>query len=207
MASTNDAPFQKQAPWRAPFLETISKMDSPEFVLSTLHSAGEGYPTPHVPHARYCIFRGMWAELPENKHNEAEKNPRVFESDLPTFTTDVRMEKVGELFGTSAGHATKREQVLGSGGGGPIEAVFWEKEEGVQWRIKGFCFVVDSGDIESSNDSGVRTVKTAVGEWMRTVDESKKGEWSWAREVEGQFGNLSPGMRGTYISCNIPHTY
>jgi pyridoxamine 5'-phosphate oxidase len=178
-------------------------MDSPEFVLSSLDVApsNSDSPTTYLPRARYCIFRGMWAELPENSHNSADKNPRVYESDLPTLTTDVRMEKVGQFFSTSAGKAESDYQVQGSGGGGPVEAVWWIKDEGVQWRVKGSAFVV-STDMEEDNEgqgrSGVKTVKSKVGAFMRVADgmEGKEGEWSWSREVTGHFGNLSPGMRG-----------
>ena len=176
-------------------------MDSPEFVLSTLHTAPNDSPVPFVPHARYCIYRGMWAELPENKHNDAEKNPRVFETDLPTFTTDVRMEKVGEIFGTSAGHADREELTKGSGGGGPVEAVWWVKDVMIQWRIKGEAFIVSDdveGSEQSDTSSGVRTVKSELGKRMRLVDANKEGEWSWKREITGHFGNLSPGMRGSF---------
>ena len=157
----------------------------------------------------------MWAELPPNKHNTAERNPsEMFESELPTFTTDVRMEKVGELFGSSAGHAEREEQVQGSGGGGPLEAVWWVKETMTQWRIKGEGYMVASADIEredgdgGKDSSGVRTVKSEVGRRMRRVGGGVSGDgtekekdkgWSWAREVRGHFGNLSPGMRGMLL--------
>lgn len=148
----------------------------------------------------------MWATLPENKHNEAEKNPRVFEADCPTFTTDVRMEKVGEVFGSSAGKARKDEEVQGSGGGGPVEAVWWVKDKGVQWRVRGHAFVVGN-DIEGSGEesSGVRTVKSEVGKRMRIVDASKEGEWSWKRELDGHFGNMSPTMRGKLLSLCLAY--
>jgi len=177
-------------------------MDSPEFVLSTLTKAPANSPTPYLPRARYCIYRGFWAELPENKHNDAAKNPRTFESEMPTFTTDVRMEKVGQIFGSSAGKADKEELVQGSGGGGPVEAVWWVKEEGImtQWRFKGHAFVVGP-DIEDQTDSsGVRTVKSELGSSMRCVEPGKEGEWSWLKEMDGHFGNLAPGMRGTFAA-------
>ncbi len=99
-------------------------MDSPEFVFTSLHPApNKDSPVPYVPRARTCIFRGFFAELPENKHNEAPQNERVFESDLLTLTTDVRMQKVPEIFGSSAGKGSV-DQSQGSGGGGPVEAVF-----------------------------------------------------------------------------------
>lgn len=185
------------APWRSQFMNHLSKMDSPEFVLASLLSAdSKDSPTPYVPRARTCIFRGLWAELPENKHNEAPQNERVYESDLLTFTTDVRMSKVPEIFASSQGHGVK-EQSQGSGGGGPVEAVFWVKEVKTQWRISGTAFIVGT-DIEGDGEesSGVRTVKSEVGQRMRVLREEGKEEWSWGKELTAHFGNCSPGMRG-----------
>jgi hypothetical protein len=199
MSSTvPDATALPKAPWKSLFNEHISKMPSPQFVLGTVAAAPKGAPTPYVPRVRYCIFRGFWTELPENKHNDAERNPKVFESDCPTFTTDVRMEKVGQLFGSGPGHAEKDEQTQGSGGGGPIEAVWWvEGETQTQWRIKGRAFIVGN-DIEGTEQSsGVRTVLSEVGKRMRVVDAGKEGDWSWGRELTASFGNQSPGIKGS----------
>ncbi|KAI9830637.1 MAG: hypothetical protein M1819_005447 [Sarea resinae] len=199
MATTTPrAARTEAAPWRADFLEHLSKMKPPEFVLSTLHAAPKGSPTPYLPRARYCVFRGFWAELPENKHNEAPQNERVYESDLPTFTTDVRMDKVSDLFGSSAGHGSP-SQSHGSGGGGPIEAVWWAKDDMTQWRVRGEAYVVGP-DIEGSGEesSGVRTVKSIVGSRMRIVKEGETKTWSWTRELDAHFGNCSPGMRGSF---------
>jgi pyridoxamine 5'-phosphate oxidase len=188
------------APWKQLFHEHISKMKSPEFVLGTLDNAPKGSPTPYVPRVRFCIFRGFWAELPENKHNDAERNPQIFASDCPTFTTDVRMEKVGQIFATSAGHAHSNDQIQGSGGGGPVEAVYWITETGTQWRIKGRAFVI-ADDIEGGEESsGVRTVKSELGKRMRVLEEGKEGDWSWQKELTGFFGNQSPGIKGTFLS-------
>ncbi|KAF2265783.1 hypothetical protein CC78DRAFT_460644 [Lojkania enalia] len=186
------------AAWKSLFLQHIAKMPSAEFVLSTLDATPTGSPTPYVPRARFCIFRGFWTELPENKRNDAERNPRVYESDLLTFTTDVRMEKVGQIFSTSAGHPERAEHTQGSGGGGPVEAAFWIKETGTQWRVKGRAFVI-ADDIEGSEESsGVRTVKSEVGRRMRIVDDAKLEEWSWVRELTANFGNQSPGIKGSF---------
>ncbi|CZS88751.1 hypothetical protein WAI453_010631 [Rhynchosporium graminicola] len=187
------------APWRPLFLSHVSKMASPEFVFSSLHPAqSKDSPVPYLPRARYCVFRGMWAELPENKRNTAPQNERVYESELLTLTTDVRMEKVPEIFASSAGHG-KVSQSQGSGGGGPVEAVFWIKDVGTQWRIRGEAFIVGR-DIEGEGDesSGVRTVKSEVGGRMRIVKEEGKEAWSWSKELTAHFGNLSPGMRGSF---------
>jgi len=209
MSTTTTHLTTPPTPWKSDFLSHLTHMPSPEFVLATLHPSSKSptpvptttptppSSTPYLPRLRYCIYRGMWGELPENKHNTAPKNARVYESEMPTFTTDVRMEKVPELFASSAGKAEKEEQVQGSGGGGPCEAAFWIKETGTQWRMKGTAWVVGQ-DIEGEGTSGVRTVKSEVGRRMRIVDEEKagKGEWSWEKELTAHFGNCSPGMRG-----------
>jgi pyridoxamine 5'-phosphate oxidase len=106
------------------------------------------------------------------------------------------MSKIPEIFASSAGHGDV-SQSQGSGGGGPVEAVFWVKETQTQWRVSGVAFVV-AGDVEGSGEesSGVRTLKSEVGERMRCLDEERKGEWSWERELSAHFGNVSPGMRG-----------
>ena len=140
----------------------------------------------------------MWGELPENSHNEAPQNPQVYESEMPTFTTDARMEKVTDIFTSSPGHASDPEQMQGSGGGGPVEAVFWIKEKGTQWRISGTAYVVaeDIEGKEGEKSSGVRTVKSEVGARMQPVGE--EGNWSWGTELTAHFGGVSPGMRGTW---------
>ena len=199
MSTTTTQLTVPPTPWKSTFYEHLSKVSSPEFVFSSLHPASSNSPTPYVPRARYCIYRGMWTELPENKHNTAPQNPRVYESDMPTFTTDVRMQKVGELFSSSAGHAEKEEQTQGCGGGGPCEAVFWIKETGTQWRIKGSGWIVGP-DVEGEPTSGVRTLKSEIGRRMKIVDAEKHeaGEWSWGKELTAHFGNCSPGMRGWF---------
>ena len=128
------------------------------------------------------------------------------------------MQKVGQIFATSAGHASSDEQVQGSGGGGPVEAVWWIKDTGTQWRVRGEAFVVGE-DIEDTKEgegsSGVRTVRSEVGRRMRRVDEGERkgeegeGDWSWGRELTAHFGNCSPGMRGmlqiSLTSSIYPH--
>jgi pyridoxamine 5'-phosphate oxidase len=145
----------------------------------------------------------MWASLPENGHNRAARNEKVYESDMLTFTTDARMEKVAQLFASSAGRgATEHSQ--GTGGGGLVEAVFWIKDVMTQWRFKGEAYIVAADDVEGQGgqgedeSSGMRMVKSRLGERMRVLREEGKRGWSWSREVGAHFGNLSPGMRGSF---------
>lgn len=196
MTSHNPTPTHT-APWKPLFQNHLELIGGPsaEFVLSTVTAAG-------LPSARYCIQRGFWACLPDNPHNKLPKNPAVYESDCPVFTTDARMSKTYDLFATGKGRGTREQSLSGSGGGGPVEAVYWIKDVKVQWRVRGRCWLVSAEDVEGEGEqnSGTVSVKAQVGRYMRKVGEHEKkdGEWSWRREVENWFENLSPLMRGTF---------
>lgn len=190
------------APWRAAFLEHLSKVDSPVFVLSTLHSAHAkgkaGSPAHYSPRARYCVFRALWGEQNVDERNPAPRNEKVYESELITITTDVRMEKVPEIFASAPGGSNEKDSWKGSGGGGPVEAVWWIKETMTEWRIRGPAYVV-APDIDEEGE-GARAVKSALKPRMRVIkgQEGKEGDWSWSRELTTQFGNMSPAMRGQF---------
>ena len=69
-----------------------------------------------------------------------------------------------------------KDQIQGSGGGGPVEAVYWVTETGTQWRIRGRAYII-ADDIETDGDSsGVRTVKSEVGKRMKVLDRTREGE-------------------------------
>lgn len=185
MSSTTKA--TATAPWRANFLADIAKMDQPSFTLTTLHQPSSSASA--SPRGRTCIYRGLWASLPPNDKNQAPKNPDLWESDLPVLTTDVRMDKVPDFF-PPGGNASS------SGGGGPVEAMWWVVETQTQWRVRGRAWVLAPGDIggESSSAQGTRD---AVGARMVKTGEGKE-EFDWEKEVVAQFGNLGPGMRGSF---------
>lgn len=179
------------APWRAKLLSDVDKMDQPSFTFTSLHPSASSAPTPR---GRTCIFRGLWATLPHNDKNKAPRNPPVYESDLPVLTTDARMDKVPEIF--ASGEAA--QEISRSGGGGPVEAMFWAASTGTQWRIRGRAWVLAPGDIDSSS-AGAEAAKEALRARMRDAGSSGSGaEWSWEKEIVGHFGNLSPGMRGSF---------
>lgn len=185
------SPAPPEAPWRSAFLSHVKQQDSPIFVLSSLHAADSPSssfsPSPAalspVPRARTVVFRGMWAGLPVNPKNQAELNPDVYRTQLPTITTDARMDKTPELMASSAGQ---------SGGGGPVEAVFWVDAVKTQWRLRGRAYVIGP-DIDSDSAAPVRDALTPHMRSTGAVD-----SWSWSRELTAHFGNLSPLMRGTF---------
>jgi len=145
------------------------------------------------------MFRGLWSELPANDRNPAPRNPAIFESDLLVLTTDIRMEKGGEIMNSAPPGPVLAEE---SGGGGPIEAVWWAESHKTQWRLRGTAWLLGP-DIDGDGE-GPRAVREALCWRMRKTKDNKSGtaeqEWSWSREVTGHFGNLSPAMRGTFRS-------
>lgn len=187
-----------EAPWKKTFEEHIGKLGGApaEFYLGTVTPEG-------LPRVRACIHRGFWAQLPENEHNKLAKNPAIYQSDCPVFTTDARMEKTYHLFATGKGKGDREQSKSGSGGGGPVEAVYWFKDTMTQWRIRGKAWLIGYDDVEGTEDaqnSGTVTVKAELGRYMRPFGDhaTQNSEWSWKREVENQFENLSPTMRGSF---------
>lgn len=187
-----------QAPWKTAFEEHLQQLGGPsaEFYLGTVTPDG-------LPRVRACIHRGFWGALPENKHNQLPKNPNIYDSDCPVFTTDARMEKTYHLFATGKGQGDREQSKSGTGGGGPVEAVYWVKATMTQWRIRGRAWLISADDVEGADEaqnSGTVTVKAQVGRYMRPINDhtTKNSEWSWKTEVENFFENLSPTMRGSF---------
>jgi len=180
-----------QAPW-APLLQThISHLKPCTFALATLstHPSPTSllYPAPPPsplhqsplsPRCRTLIHRGSFCCLPENAHNPLlHHNPRVYDSDLPTFTTDCRMAKVmGE-------EAT---------GGAEVEACFWVEATQNQWRIRGRCWLLSEESPVPPDEVMARLRKRG--------NRGGDGEFSWKKEVQAHFGNLAPAMRGSFAN-------
>jgi len=123
------------------------------------------------------IYRGSLCRLPENCHNPLH-NAWAWDSDLPTFTTDARMEKV-----------------VGAGttDGAEVEACFWVAGGTQnQWRIRGRCFLLSETLPEPPKAVTERLRRREHGQGM--------GEFSWRREVQAHFGNLTPAMRGSFAN-------
>lgn len=198
------------APWRALFLEHLAQMPAPLGAVSTVHPVESGSASGSraaTPRVRNCVCRGLWGSLPDNARNPAPRNPAdVYESDLPVFTTDVRMAKAWELSasGSGSGSGSASASTAGGHGGGPIEAVWWAAAAGTQWRVRGRAWLLGP-DVEGEGGATAREAVcrrmryTATGEVQAQVQaQAQAQDWSWAREVTGHFGNMSPDMRGSF---------
>lgn len=175
-------------------------MDQPAFTFTSLHASPAGT----RPRGRTCIYRGLWTQLPPNEKNNATRNPSgVYESDLPVLTTDARMAKVPEVLSPSTSSSARSDDngdATGSGGGGPVEAMWWCVPTQTQWRIRGRAWVLAPGDVRADGSPGARAARAALERRMRSVSGGggAEGAWDWERELVGHFGNLSPGMRGSF---------
>ncbi|KAK2736718.1 hypothetical protein FQN57_000566 [Myotisia sp. PD_48] len=188
-----------RAPWHALFQKHVSQMSATEFSLATVWKDDNGIPLPRV---RMCIFRGFFGEL--NLHPSAQKdiaasaseddpgmNPAVYESEMPTFSTDIRMAKIWQIRGKAGDEL-----------GGDVECLFWVKEVSAQWRLKGKAYII-GGDrtLDPLEDAGREEIK----KWLRVRNVQSQSEqsgnveqWSWEKEVTAHFANIAPMMRGSF---------
>lgn len=207
------------APWREMFLEhiTASSEGPVELNLATLHpsssSSSSSAPSslshqstnispsssssfPFLPRSRTCIFRGMFGSLPPNDKNTAPPNDPGFASDMIALTTDARMAKIPDLFGGAVATAGS----MGSGGGGPVEAVFWAARRSTQWRVRGAAYVLAPDLEEEEEHARLREylLSQMRGPTSSSSSSSSSSSFDFAREITAHFGNLSPVMRGSF---------
>lgn len=178
-------PSDHRAPWRDLLDSHFSQAPDYDFAVATVGYDPQGRPVPRV---RTCGCRGFFPEIElhpkgqEAMEQQVEEsgNPNIYESDMLVFTTDVRMEKLGQL--ESAGHA--------------VEAVFWLKDLMSQWRIKGTAFSV--GDPRGEADEEEKLSRQEISKGLR-LKENAEGDaknWTWGKAVTKYFANHSPIMRG-----------
>lgn len=101
---------------------------------------------------------------------------------MPTFTTDVRMEKVRDLEACNK-----------------MEGVFWVKEVMSQWRVAGRGVVVGEEGAEEEKKREVVWEGVRVRPGMDGKGVGETGEWSWKRMVTSYFANHSPVLRGVFF--------
>lgn len=185
---------EKPAPWRDLLDSHLKQTSGYEFTIATVGYGAQQRP---VPRLRTCGCRGFFPELElHSKGQEAMDqqvedggNPPVFESDMLSFTTDARMEKLPQL--ESSGHA--------------IEAVFWLKGLMNQWRIKGTAYAI--GDPSGDNADEEKASRNEIMKSLRlkSDDDSSIAKWTWEKAVTKYFANHSPVARGMcslyFVAC------
>ena len=188
---------QTRAPWRDLISSHLEKTKGYEFTVATV-----GYDAKQriVPRVRTCGFRGFFPEVklhPSGQKDMDEQvedggNAPLFESDLLSLTTDIRMEKLKQLDST----------------GNSIEAMFWLKEVMVQWRIKGQAYYLGSPTPESGAESDLQAQLFNALRLKPDYDGDQKvdsNKWTWDKAITKYFANHSPAMRGKFVNnASIP---
>lgn len=156
-----------------------------EFTIATV-----GYDEQHrpVPRVRTCGCRGFFPELeihPKSQEDMKQQvkdggNPAIYESDMLCFTTDIRMQKLGQL--EASGHT--------------VEAIFWLKDLMTQWRIKGKAFAIGDPRGESAEKEKVARTELSRSLRVKEIPDGSVGDWTWERAVTKYFANHSPIARG-----------
>ncbi|KAJ5496412.1 hypothetical protein N7463_008399 [Penicillium fimorum] len=177
----------QRAPWRDLLDSQLKQTPGYEFTVATIGYDAQQCP---VPRLRTCGCRGFFPEL--ELHSQGQEamdqqvegggNPPVFESDMLSFTTDARMEKLPQL--ESSGHA--------------IEAVFWLKGLMTQWRIKGTAYAI--GDPRGEDAQEEKTSRTKIRKALRVKGDTDSdiAKWTWQKAVTKYFANHSPVARGSF---------
>ncbi|CAG8216699.1 unnamed protein product [Penicillium olsonii] len=176
----------QRAPWRDLLDSQLKQTPGYEFTVATIGYDSQQRP---VPRLRTCGCRGFFPELKlhpkgqEAMDQQVENggNPSVYESDMLTFTTDSRMEKLPQL--ESSGHA--------------IEAVFWLKDLMTQWRIKGTAYAI--GNPQGEDVEVERNSRQEIEKALRmTAPDNDSSTWTWEKAVTKYFANHSPVARGSF---------
>ncbi|CAG7939039.1 unnamed protein product [Penicillium nalgiovense] len=177
----------QRAPWRDILHSHLEQTPGYEFTIATIGYNAQQHP---VPRLRTCGCRGFFPELelhPQGQEAmdqqvEGGGNPPIFESDMLTFTTDARMDKLPQL--ESSGHA--------------IEAVFWLKDLMTQWRIKGTAYAIGNPSGEDAEEE--KTSRTEIRKALRVKGDNNStiAKWTWERAVTKYFANHSPVARGSF---------
>ncbi|KXG53962.1 FMN-binding split barrel-related protein [Penicillium griseofulvum] len=177
----------QRAPWRDLLDSHLKQTPGYEFTVATIGYNAQQRP---VPRLRTCGCRGFFPELElhakgqeaMDQQVEGGGNPPIFESDMLSFTTDARMEKLPQL--ESSGHA--------------IEAVFWLKGLMTQWRIKGTAYAI--GDPSGEDAQQEKTSRTEIRKALRVKGDTDSDivKWTWENAVTKYFANHSPIARGSF---------
>ncbi|KAG0633285.1 pyridoxamine 5'-phosphate oxidase-domain-containing protein [Tuber brumale] len=199
-------------PWKPLFLTHIETLKPPTFTLATTTTTPPSLPSlnpfhdpqvpqplshPPTPRCRTMIYRGLLTSLPPNPQNPlSNHNPPLYTSHLPTFTTDSRMTKTSELLSTS-----KPGESVGTSVGEYVEAMFWFESTQNQWRMRGRTYLLAEEDVDETP-----AITDVLGRYLvpRNTGTSSEGgekkEWTWKKEVQMHFANMTPALRGSFAN-------
>ncbi|CUS15868.1 unnamed protein product [Tuber aestivum] len=198
-------------PWKPLFLAHIETLKPPTFTLATTTTVPPSHPSlnpfhdpqtplppshPPTPRCRTMVYRGLLASLPPNPQSPlSNHNPPLYTSHLPTFTTDSRMTKTSELLSTSRPGESTSTWV-----GGYVEAMFWFESAQNQWRMRGRTYLLAEEDVDEARAITDVLARYLVPRDTGTPSEGEEKKWTWKKEVQMHFANLTPALRGSFAN-------
>jgi len=176
-----------EAPWKVTFAKHAEREGRYpiDFCLATNDSG--------IPRARYLLHHGFLSlqiagQCGDENLRDGDK-PRVY-SDCPTFATAAGSKKASHIY-RSAGQDTQEQR---SGGGGPVEAVWWFKSSKSQWRILGNCWLLAWHDVEDKASYGAFKETISRTLYSTGSDGFQLDELGWQDEIRGHYGRLPHHM-------------
>ncbi|MCJ1330432.1 hypothetical protein MMC10_007116 [Thelotrema lepadinum] len=209
----------EEVPWKTPFLLHLKAIhDTNAEVQLSLATVT----TPdNLPRVRTVGHAGFWSV------NSAASEATSVSCCL-TFITNSRFNKVADVFGQIDQLPEDFETYgLASGGGGPVEAVYWLEQIKMQWRMRGRCFFVTDGraaagslagedeqERERRRREGLAVTKAAVRPHMvGVVDEQQVNgiedggdadvDSIWEAEVQGYYQRLSLEIQPLFLRSSF----
>lgn len=109
------------------------------------------------------------------------------------------MTKTGEILPP---HASGGNAEVKTAGGGYVEAMFWiagDTTTGAnlqnQWRVRGKCYLLAEEDVDDTKE-----VTRVLEKYMFPTGAAGSEKWSWKKEVQTHFGNMTPALRGSFAN-------
>lgn len=83
-----------------------------------------------------------------------------------------------------------------------MEALFWIAGDTTtgeniqnQWRVRGKCYLLAEEDVDDTKE-----VTEVLERYMLPTGTEGRGNWSWKKEVQTHFGNMTPALRGSFAN-------
>lgn len=188
-----------EAPWKRLFTDHVKSEGGypADFCLATIDDG--------IPRARILSQQGF-ISLPvlgsRNMHAEmhAERESVRTSSDCPTFATAASSNKVAHIITSNRIDQAPYTYVGHSGGGGPVEGVWWFKKSRTQWRLLGNCYLLASHDSNTNLSDDSRHLRAAIARASRLPYNAylQCEDLSWESVIQDHYAGLPGPMQKKY---------
>jgi len=90
---------------------------------------------------------------------------------------------------------------MGTSAGEYVEAMFWFESTQNQWRMRGRTYLLAEDDVDETPAITDVLKRCLVPQGTGTSSGGgEKKEWTWKKEVQMHFANLTPALRGSFAN-------